>query len=384
MGIASSGKPENLPPRLPASIWTKGQHMKLVPPLLLPFLTIHLAAGLKPVAPDYPVIPAKRVPPGMVYVPGGEFYRGTKPLPPAEHDSLPIRLISVNPFFMDATEVTNAQFAKFVKETGYVTIAEIKPKPEDFPEEQREFLKPELLVPGSVVFTPAKGEVQKWVPGSHLQWWRYEPGANWRHPYGADSNIEGKDDHPVVHVAWKDAMAYCKWAGKRLPTEAEWECAARGGLAGQLHIWGPEKTPGGVHQANTFQGSFPVSNNKEDGWNLSCPVKSYPPNPYGLYEMSGNVWEWCLDWYRPDYYAVAPDKNPLGPEDSFDPLEQGVPKRVSRGGSFLCSDEYCINYRVGNRGRSDPMTGLNHTGFRCVRPVGKDTVPVEKGGIPGK
>ena len=363
---------------MPASVTTLIPMTKLL--ITFGFLfPIILQAGLKPVQPASQKIPAKRVPPGMVYIPGGEFYRGTKPLPPAERDALPIRRIKVNAFFMDATEVTNAQFAKFVEATGYKTIAEIKPKAEDFPGAD-----PAMLVPGSVVFTPTKDRVEKWAPGSHIQWWRWQPGAYWKCPTGPGSNIKGLDNHPVVHVAWEDAMAYAKWAGKRLPTEAEWEYAARGGLAGQLHIWGPDKTPGGTHMANTWQGPFPISNSEEDGFTWSSPVKSYPPNPFGLYEMSGNVWEWCLDWYRPDYYKVSPDENPYGPEDSFDPLERGVPKRVSRGGSFLCSDEYCVNYRVGNRGRSDPMTGLNHTGFRCVRPVGKDTVPVELGGVPSK
>ena len=309
------------------------------------------------------------IPEGMVYIPGGEFDRGTVRAGP---DSKPVRRIQVDAFFMDATEVTNAQFSKFVDETGYLTIAEQKPDPKDFPGAD-----PKLLVPGSVVFTPPNIKVEKWRPGSHLQWWRWQPGANWKHPEGPGSNINGLDSHPVVHVAWEDAMAYAKWAGKRLPTEAEWEYAARGGLIGKLHVWGEPKTPDGKHMANTWQGTFPVQNTKEDGFVGTAPVKSYPPNGYGLYEMSGNVWEWCYDWYRPDYYPKAPTSNPPGPSSGFDPREPAVPKRVSRGGSYLCSDEYCVNYRVGNRGNSDPMTGLNHTGFRCVRSVGKDPIDVK-------
>ena len=323
-----------------------------------------LGASLLPVSPESQRVTVKRVPPGMVYIPGGKFSRGTKT---AELNALPVRRIVVDPFFMDATEVTNANYSRFVESTGYVTIAEQKPDPKDFPGAD-----PKLLVPGSVVFTPPEVKVEKWLPGSHLQWWRWQPGACWKHPKGPGSDIKGLDDHPVVHVAWEDAMAYAKWLGKRLPTEAEWEFAARGGLAGKMHVWGKDKTPGGKHMANIWQGRFPLRNTEADGFTLTAPVKSYPPNGYGLYEMSGNVWEWCYDWYRPDYYQYAPSKNPIGPESGFDPREPTIPKRVSRGGSFLCSDEYCVNYRVGNRGSSDPMTGLNHTGFRCVRSVGRD------------
>jgi formylglycine-generating enzyme required for sulfatase activity len=314
---------------------------------------------------DVPKIPT---PQGMVWIPGGEFSMGAQDPPDmddvgmqATHDSRPIHRVYVDSFYMDATDVTNAEFAAFVKSTKYVTVAERKPKAEDFPG-----APPENLVAGSVVFAPPDHPV---ALNDHFQWWTYIRGANWQHPLGPQSDI--KDNYPVVHIAYEDAQAYAKWAGKRLPTEAEWEFAARGGAAGKPFIWGTEFRPGGKWQANTHQGHFPDKDTGEDGYAGIAPVASFPPNAYGLYDMAGNVWQWTTDWYRPDYYqqlaasgAVA--RNPQGPDAPFDPSEPGQPKKVHRGGSFLCTDQYCSRYMVGTRGKGEVSTGTNHLGFRCV------------------
>jgi formylglycine-generating enzyme required for sulfatase activity len=298
---------------------------------------------------------ASAAPEGMVWVPGGWFWMGGEEKFP---DTLPVHLVYVDGFWMDKTEVTNAQFERFVQATGYQTVAERKPDPKDFPG-----VPPENLVAGSIVFTPPRGEVSF---ENHLAWWRYVPGASWRHPEGPGSDLKDRENHPVVHICWDDAVAYAKWAGKRLPTEAEWEFAARGGLERKPYTWGDELLPGGQWQANIWQGKFPSENTLADGFRATAPVGSFPPNGYGLYDMAGNVWEWCADWYRPDYYEKSPDRNPPGPNDSFDPLEPGVPKRVQRGGSFLCSDLYCIRYRPGTRGKGAVDSGQSHAGFRCV------------------
>ncbi len=296
-------------------------------------------------------------PPGMVWVPGGEFVMGSVE---AEYpDAQPRHRVVVNGFWMDKTEVTNAHFAEFVRATGYVTVAERPPDPKDFPQ-----VPPEKLVPGSLVFTPPKEDVGLDNP---YVWWRFVPGANWRHPEGPDSSIADRMDHPVVHVCWHDAVAYAAWAGKRLPTEAEWEFASRGGLAEKIYCWGDELLVNGRWMANIWQGRFPRENTAEDGFRGTAPVASFPPNGYGLYDMAGNVWEWCADWYRPDYYAVSPRNNPQGPHSSFDPLEPGVPKKVQRGGSFLCSELYCVRYKPGTRGKGAIDTGSSHVGFRCVK-----------------
>jgi formylglycine-generating enzyme len=292
---------------------------------------------------------------GMIWIPGGTFWMGAQDGHP---DEQPLHQVTMDGFWMDKAEVSNEQFAKFVDATGYITIAERKPDPKDFPGAD-----PSLLVPGSVVFSPPNQDVPLDNPSG---WWRYVPGANWRHPNGSDSNIVGHEKYPVVHVAWEDAAAYAKWAGKRLPTEAEWEYAARGGLDRQPYVWGSEKVPGGKWQANIWQGHFPNQNSGDDGFTGLAPVASFPPNGYGLYDMAGNVWEWCADWYRPDYYANSPAKNPPGPDESFDPDEPAAKKRVQRGGSFMCSDVYCTGYRPSARMKCTPDTGLSHTGFRCV------------------
>jgi formylglycine-generating enzyme required for sulfatase activity len=316
--------------------------------------------------------PAEPAPPGMVWIPGGTFSMGST----AEseglccqqgttRDSQPIHRVQVDGFFMDATEVTNEQFAKFVAETHYVTIAERTPTQAEFPT-----APPENLVAGSTVFTPTAEPVPL---DDHFRWWRYQKGASWRHPEGPDSDINGKGAYPVVHVAYDDAVAYATWAKKRLPTEAEWEFAARGGLSGKLYAWGDELRPGGKWMANIYEGTFPVKDTGDDGFAGIAPVAKFPPNGYGLHDVAGNVWEWVSDWYRPDAYAQAARggvaRNPRGPESSFDPAEPGEKKRVHRGGSFLCTDQYCTRYLVGTRGKGEVTTGSNHLGFRCVMPA---------------
>lgn len=310
-------------------------------------------------------------PEGMVWISGGEFSMGCKdPTVLADggdnpmRDARPIHRVQVDGFWIDPHEVTNDEFARFVDETGYVTVAEQVPTLEEFPG-----APPENLVAGSVVFTPASGP----VPLDHYyQWWRYEPGANWRHPEGPGSSLEGKGAYPVVHVAYEDAAAYAKWAGKQLPTEAEWEFAARGGLSGAWYPWGHELTPDGKWMANTWQGKFPVKDEGLDGFAGIAPVKQFPANGYGLYDMAGNVWEWTTDWYRPDTYvrrALQGDvvHNPAGPPSSLDPAEPRAAKRVQKGGSFLCTDQYCTRYMIGTRGKGEVRSASNHLGFRCVK-----------------
>jgi formylglycine-generating enzyme required for sulfatase activity len=273
-------------------------------------------------------------------------------------DAQPVHEVELDGFWMDRTPVTNAQFGEFVRATGYITVAERKPNAADFPG-----VPEQDLVPGSVVFSPPTDAVPL---DDARQWWRYVPGADWRHPEGPGSSTAGRENHPVVHVAFEDAEAYARWAGKRLPTEAEWEYAARGGFDQLPYIWGRELTPKGRWMANTFQGHFPDKNTKKDGYEGTSPVGSFPPNAFGLHDMAGNVWQWCSDWYRPDYYAHSPKKNPKGPKDSFDPQEPNQKKRVQRGGSFLCSDQYCSRYMPGGRGKGAIDTGSSHVGFRCV------------------
>lgn len=305
--------------------------------------------------------PPGPTPEGMVWIPGGTFWMGGNDQTTSDAD--PPHLVTVDGYWMDRTEVTNRQFAAFVKATGYVTVAERKPEAKDFPD-----APPENLVAGSVVFAQPNTPVPL---NDHLQWWRYVPGADWRHPEGPESSIEGKDDYPVVQVGFPDAEAYARWAGKRLPTEAEWEFAARGGLDRRKYVWGDSREPEGKPRMNSWQGRFPVQNVATDGFARLAPVGTFPPNGFGLLDMAGNVWEWCSDWYRPNYEVAgtAPLLNPQGPSSSYDPQEPGIPKRVQRGGSFLCSDEYCTRYLPGARGKGEVDSGTSHLGFRCVRPA---------------
>ena len=310
-------------------------------------------------------------PEGMVWVDGGEFSMGCEvssesfcSLPGADlsSDSQPIHRVRLDGFWIDRTEVTNHQFQAFVEATGYVTMAERKPTAEEFP-----IVPPELLVAGSAVFTPPSSNVPL---DDMLQWWSYVPGADWRHPTGPNSDLVGRESYPVVQVAYPDAEAYAAWAGKRLPTEAEWEFAARGGLEGKLYAWGDDLRPEGQWMANIYQGEFPVKDLAEDGYAGPAPVGSFPANGYGLHDMAGNVWEWCSDWYRPDTYRGHGQLalNPQGPAGFYDPAEPGVPKRVHRGGSFLCTSSYCTRYMMGTRGKGDVSSATNHLGFRCVKP----------------
>jgi formylglycine-generating enzyme required for sulfatase activity len=299
--------------------------------------------------------PPGPAPEGMAWVPGGWFWMGQGGYP----DALPEHLVFVDGFWADTREVTVAEFARFVEATGYKTIAERPLDPAEFPT-----VPPEDLKPGSIVFSPPDGPVPL---DNHLQWWTYVPGASWRHPEGPDSTIDGREDHPVVQIAWPDAVAYAQWAGKRLPTEAEWELAARGGLDRAEYCWGNELRDGADWKSNIWQGNFPNENSEADHFRGTAPVGSFPPNGYGLYDMSGNVWEWCSDWYRPDYYQHSAEKNPAGPNSSFDPQEPGMPKRVQRGGSFMCADSYCRRYVPGARGKGEPSSAAGHIGFRCVK-----------------
>lgn len=322
-----------------------------------------------------PTVVNRAAPPGpppseMVWIPGGEFSMGANEPPDRDDvgmkatlDARPIHRVYVDGFYMDKNDVTNAQFARFVKATGYVTVAERPPRAEDFPG-----APPENLVAGGVVFSPPDHTVPL---NNHLQWWSYVKGANWRHPSGPNSSIKGKENYPVVQIAYEDAVTYAKWAGKRLPTEAEWEFAARGGQSGKPFVWGDDFRPNGKWMANTHQGHFPTSDTGEDGFIGIAPVAQYPANRYGLYDMAGNVWQWTSDWYRPDYYkelasSASVVRNPRGPETSFDPMEPSEPKKVQRGGSYLCTDQYCSRYIVGTRGKGEVSTGTNHLGFRCV------------------
>jgi formylglycine-generating enzyme required for sulfatase activity len=305
-------------------------------------------------------------PPGMTWIPGGEFAMGGDDQY-ADAAERPVHRVRLDGFFMDVNTVTNAQFRSFVDATGYVTLAERAP---DVAEIMRQLPPgtpppdPRLLVPGSVVFVPnAKAvNLRDWS-----QWWAWIPGANWRHPDGPDSSIEGKDNFPVVQVAWDDAVAYARWAGRRLPTEAEWEFAARGGDRHTFHAWGNDPHDPEDPQAHIYTGSFPSHDAAPK------PVGSFRPTAFGLYDMAGNVWQWTGDWYRPDTYAVDAARgivsNPTGPPTGLDPRRDGVPSRVVRGGSFLCSDSYCRGYRVSARSPGAPDSGASHIGFRTVMTV---------------
>lgn len=309
-------------------------------------------------------------PPGMVWISGGEFTMGTND-DIGWPDEKPAHRVRVDGFFLDETEVTNAEFRKFVKATNYVTTAEKPPDVEEILKHSPPGTPPppkEKLVPGSLVFQPTKKKVKL---DDFSQWWHWTPGANWMHPEGPDSDLKGREDHPVVHVSWDDAMAYAKWAGKRLPTEAEWEFAARGGLKEKNYVWGDEKPSDDKILANLWQGEFPSNNTKKDGFERTAPVKSFKPNGFGLYDMAGNVWEWCADYYRADLYRTRLGKkatvNPSGPEKSSDPRNPFAASRVQRGGSFLCHESYCTRYRPSARHGNSPDTGASHAGFRCAK-----------------
>jgi formylglycine-generating enzyme required for sulfatase activity len=312
-------------------------------------------------------------PTGMVSIPTGEFLMGGKTAQ-ADPDELPRQMVKVDAFWLDATEVTNKEFTAFVDATGYQTVAErdidweemAKTLPPGTPKPD-----PALLAAGSLVFRPTAGPVNL---QNVAQWWQWTTGANWRHPEGPESNIADRMDYPVVHIAWEDAMAYAQWAGKRLPTEAEWEWAAMGGLEDPKYPWGNTPIEEATKIANFWQGSFPYDNTEADGFFGAAPVKSYPPNGYGLYEMAGNVWEWTSDKYNYQAYNLRKNENvvnnPQGPEQSYDPQEPHMPKRSMRGGSFLCNDNYCSGYRVARRMKSSEDSGFNHTGFRCAKDPG--------------
>lgn len=299
----------------------------------------------------------------MIDLPGGRFSMGSD-----DHyvEEKPVREVEVGPFRIDRTMVTNRQFARFVEATGHVTLAEIAPRAEDYPG-----ANPDMLKPASLVFTPTSGPVPL---DNFYQWWAWTFGADWRHPTGPGSSIEGLDDHPVVHVAHTDAEAYAAWAGKSLPTEAEWEYAARGGMHGTEFAWGDELVPESGHQANIWQGNFPYENTEEDGYTRTSPVGTFPPNGFGLFDMIGNAWEWTSDWFgvssgEPQRRCCIP-KNPRGAkrEDSFDPRtpEIKIPQKVLKGGSHLCAPSYCRRYRPAARHAQPIDSSTSHIGFRCV------------------
>jgi formylglycine-generating enzyme required for sulfatase activity len=300
----------------------------------------------------------------MVRIDEGAFAMGSEDYYPEER---PVRRVAVDGFWIDRYQVTNAEFARFVEETGLVTEAEQAPDPALYPG-----APPENLVPGSLVFTPTAGPVDL---RDYSQWWRWVPGADWRHPTGPDSSSEGLEDHPVVHVNHADASAYCAWAGTSLPSEAEWEYAARGGLKGARFTWGDEDTQETEPRANTWQGRFPHENTAVDGWVRTAPVGSFEPNGFGLYDMAGNVWEWTDDWYRathadPDAPSCCTPMNPRGGtmEASMDPAmpHTPIPRKVLKGGSHLCAPSYCLRYRPAARQPQMVDTGTSHLGFRTV------------------
>ena len=303
-------------------------------------------------------------PAGMIWIPGGTFRMGSD-----SHylEEAPVHRVTVSGFWIDRTPVTNRDFRKFVNETGYITFAEIAPNPKDYPG-----ALPGKLKAASLVFTPPKHPVdlRDWS-----QWWNFKAGANWRRPYGPRSSLSGLDDHPVVHIAYVDAKAYAHWAGKELPTEAQWEYAARGALDGAEFAWGDEFTPGGRHRANTWQGNFPNENLCDDGFERTCPVTAFPPNGYGVYDMIGNVWEWTADWWSQRHEAGAPKaccipENPRGGTEasSYDlnQPEIKIPRKVIKGGSHLCAPNYCRRYRPAARHAQPVDTSTSHVGFRCV------------------
>lgn len=318
--------------------------------------------------------------PDMVWVPGGTFRMGSDHHYPEE---APAHLATVGAFWMDRTPVTNAQFTRFVQATGHVTLAELPPKAEDYPG-----ALPEMLKPGSLVFKKPAGPVDL---RNHFNWWTFTLGADWRHPRGPKSDLKHRENHPVLHVAFADAEAYARWAGKALPTEAEWEFAARGGLDDAEFAWGDEFTPGGQHMANTWQGDFPWENLQEDGFERTSPVGSFPPNGYGLVDTIGNVWEWTTDWYNarraetPASPCCAPNLPRGGrEEESYDPGQPQIriPRKVIKGGSHLCAPNYCRRYRPAARFPEPVDTSTGHLGFRCIVRAGDGGQVASPGGCP--
>ncbi len=307
-------------------------------------------------------------PPGMVWINAGQFVMGTDSDPQRRDDESPAHQVKVDGFWMDITEVSNAQFAEFVKATGYITTSEM---PVDWEELKKQVPpgtpKPpdEMLKAASMVFTKSDKPVDL---NNYFNWWTFVQGADWKHPQGPLTNIDDKQNHPVVQVSWDDAVAYCTWAGKRLPSEAEWEFAARGGLKDSIYPWGNNKNL--PKYTNSWTGHFPDLNTGEDGYKTTAPSKKYPPNNFGLYDIAGNVWEWCSDYYDANYYKICHEKglviNPQGPDKSSDPNQPYNIVRVKRGGSFLCNEVYCSSYRVAARMSTSYDTGQDHSGFRCV------------------
>lgn len=352
---------------LPWLVMTGALHIALH--VALPNMTVISGFAAEPAPTTLAPAPA-----GMVWIPAGEFAMGSDQ-PNTNNSERPIHNVRVSGFWLDTTEVTNAQFAAFVTATGFKTTAE---KPVDWEEIKKQLPagtpKPadEVLAPGAMVFVPTLGPVTDFQ--NYSQWWKWEHGADWRHPSGPQSSITGKENHPVVQVSWDDAVAYAVWAGKRLPTEAEWEFAARGGLAGKRYPWGDQLlTDTDTKFANIWQGHFPDKNTAADGFVDTAPVATFPANGYGLFDMAGNVWEWCSDWYRADAYAIAVQSgaasDPTGPERPWDPQEPEALKRVTRGGSFLCHSTYCESYRTAARRGTAYDSGAPHIGFRCVLSV---------------
>ena len=314
---------------------------------VVPGFTSHLSAAEPPCK-------------NMVWIPGGAFWMGSNRHYPEE---APVHRVTVSGFWMDQYLVSNADFERFVESTGHLTMAERTPDAALYPG-----ALPHMLVAGSVVFRQPRGTVDLRTPS----WWHYVPGADWRHPEGPQSSIKSRMDHPVVHVAYEDVEAYARWAGKELATEAEWEFAARGGLDGAVFTWGDEFSPGGKIMANTWEGEFPVINLQLDGFERTSPVGYFPANGYGLYDMAGNVWEWTAEWYqshrKPAGACCSGSAKPDGEEKSLDPLTPNIriPRKVLKGGSFLCAANYCFRYRPAARIAQQVDTGTCHQGFRCV------------------
>ena len=314
-------------------------------------------------------------PEGMVWIPGGEFMQGAIPGDKmAMPHEKPAHKVAVDGFFMDITEVTNAQYRTFVEATGYITMAERKIDWEELKKQLPEGTpKPHdsIMQPGSLTFSKTKSPVPNLYDFS--QWWNWTIGTNWKHPNGPDSDLRGMDNHPVVHIAFEDAMAYCEWAGKRLPTEAEWERAARGNGKGNIYFWGNDASALS-QMANSWEGEFPVNNTQIDGFERRAPVKTYPPNDFGLYDIAGNVWEWTNDWYRTDHYLEVSMEhivsvNPKGAETPYNVREPYAKEKIMKGGSFLCNASYCASYRVSSRMATSVDSSLEHLGFRTVASV---------------